>query len=383
MNQQLEISIILPCLDEEKSIAKCLNEIKENIERYSLNAEIIVVDNNSEDKTKDIANSFINNISNLKIITEKTRGYGSACLAGLYSAKGKYFFIADSDGTYDFSEIPRFLEKLREGNDLVVGNRFSGKIKDDSMSWHHRYIGNPFLSFLVKWFFKVKINDIHCGARAISKKAFEKITLYTSGMEFASEMIIKSAKIDLKITEIPIEYSKRIGDSKLNSFKDGWRHLRFILLYSPLYLFLAPGIFFSLFGVIFITIFYFTQPKIFELQFYIHPMFLFSTMIILGYQLIIFSGFAKIYAITHLGDNDETIQLLFKKITLEKAGLLGLIVATIGISIYIFILIKWISSDFNSLNETKNSIIALTLLVIGIQTFFSAFMFSILGIKEK
>ena len=383
MNREFEISIILPCLNEEKSIGKCIESVKKIIDKFSFDAEIIVVDNNSDDSSKEITESYIKSTPNLKIVDEKVHGYGSACLAGLHESKGKYLFIADTDGTYNFSEIPRFVKKVKEGFDLVVGNRFSGKMKSDSMTWLHRYIGNPFLSFLVKWFFKVKIGDIHCGARIISKKALEEITLYTSGMEFASEMIIKSAKAGLKITEIPIEYNERIGESKLRSFADGWRHLRFILLYSPLYLFLAPGIFLSFLGIIFMTTFYFIQPKILGLQLYVHPMFLFSVMIILGYQLIFFAGFAKVYAITHLGDKDKTIESLFKKITIEKVGLIGSIFAAMGALIYIIIFVRWVSSGFSSLNETKNSIVALTLLVVGIQTFFSAFMFSILGIKEK
>jgi glycosyltransferase involved in cell wall biosynthesis len=383
MNPKPEISIILPCLDEEKSVGKCIESINKIIDKFSLNAEIIIVNNDSTDNTDNIIKSYLKDSINLKIIYEKKRGYGSACLAGLHEAGGKYLFVADADGTYNFSEIPRFIKKLREGNDLVIGNRFSGNMKKESMPWHHRYIGNPFLSFLVKWFFKVKINDIHCGARAISKETFDKVTLYTSGMEFASEMVIKYAKANLKIVEIPIEYNERVGESKLRSFVDGWRHLRFILLYSPLYLFLAPGAILLSLGTILMALFYFTHPKILGLQLYIHPMFLFSVMIITGYQLVIFSGFAKVYAITHLGDNDKIVESLFKKITIEKVGLLGSILAIIGAVIYIIILIKWVSSGFGSLNETRNSVLALTLLVVGVQTFFSAFMFSILGIKEK
>ena len=383
MDSKFELSIILPCLNEEKSLGKCLEEIERIIEKQAINAEIIIVDNKSEDKTKSIAEEYSNRFLNLKIIEEKTRGYGSACLAGLRKATGQHLFIADADGTYNFSDIPNFIEKLNSGSDLVVGNRFSGETKNFPMPWLHKYIGNPFLSFLVKWFFKVKINDIHCGARAISKTAFEKIILYTSGMEFASEMIIKSAKANLKIAEIPVGYNERIGDSKLRSFRDGWRHLRFILLYSPLFLFLTPGVFLFSIGMILMITFYFIQPKIFGIQFYYHPMFLFAVMIMTGYQLIFFAGFAKIYAITHLGDNDKIIESLFKKITIEKAALIGSGLIIFGSIVYILIFLKWISSGFSSLDEIKNSIIALTILVLGVQTFFSSFVLSILGIKEK
>jgi len=218
----------------------------------------------------------------------------------------------------------------------------------ESMPWHHRYIGNPILSFLVKKFFSININDIHCGERAVSRQALEQITLYTGGMEFASEMIIKAAKANLKIAELGVSYAERIGESKLRSFRDGWRHLRFILLYSPLYLFIVPGVALFILG----TILLITEPT-----------FLSSLMIVLGYQLIFFGGFAKIYALTHLGDQDHSFEQLFQYITIERAGLIGLLIISIGCF--------------------GHSIMALTLITLGIQTFFSAFMLSILGIKEK
>lgn len=378
-----QISIILPCLNEEESLSLCLDEITNTVSEYKLNAEILIVDNNSSDSTLKIAESYREKFNFIKVVIEKNIGYGSSCLKGLNEATGKILFLADADFSYNFKEINKFIKEIESGKDFVVGNRFTKGIKKEVMPWHHKYIGNPFLSFLVKILFKVKIGDIHCGARAIRKDSFKKLVLYTSGMEFASEMVIKAAKEKLKISEVPIEYRPRIGESKLNSIPDGWRHLRFILLYSPLFLFLLPGILILTTGLILLFTFYFLEPKIFGVQFYMHPMFLFAIMTIVGYQLIIFAGFAKIYAITHLGDKDETIENLFKKITLEKAGFVGVLSTLTGIIIYVLIFINWINSDFSSLNETKSMIIALVLTVIGIQTFFSAFMFSILGIKEK
>ncbi len=378
-----EISIILPCLNEESAILPCLEEIKRTIKERSLSAEVIVVNNNSTDATPLIVANCQASFPELLLVEEKKEGYGSAYLKGLEIARGRYILMADADGTYNFSEIPLFISKLKEGNDLVVGNRFLGTIADKSMPWLHRYIGNPFLSFLVRLFFGVKIGDIHCGIRAISKEALGKIVLYTGGMEFASEMVIKAAKAGLKITEIPVEYGKRIGRSKLHSFADGWRHLRFILLYSPLVLFFLPGALLFLLGLVLLIVFYFFEPMILGIQLYTHPMFLFSVMMILGYQLMLFGGFSKTYAITHLGDTDPFIESLFRRITIEKTGLAGIIISIIGAVIYLLIFIKWARSGFGSLSEIKNSIVALTLLVLGIQTFFSAFMFSILGIKEK
>lgn len=381
--KDIELSIVIPCFNEEKAIVFCLDEIRETIRKNNLKAEVIFVDNASTDQTNERLRKYKEDFEDLQIIFEPTQGYGSAYLRGFKQAQGKYIFMSDCDGTYSFKEIPLFLEKLREGFDLVVGNRFHTKLKDDVMPWHHRIIGNPFLSFVTRLFFKIKINDIHCGARAITREGLNKITLYTKGMEFASEMIVKCAKQKLRITEVPVTYKKRIGVSKLNSLSDGWRHLRFLLLYSPLFLFFIPGV--TLFSLGFLSLFalYFFEIKIFGIQFYFHPMFLSSLILSSGYQLMLFAGFARTYAITHLGDHDTFLEPLYKKITIEKAGLLGFIAIGIGCGIYLYIFIEWLYSGFGSLNEIKNSIVALTLLTLGIQTFFSAFMLSILGIKEK
>lgn len=382
MNSNNKISIILPCLNEEKAIASCLDEIKKTIKDNSLKAEIIVVNNNSTDNTASILSQYKENLPELIVVDEEKGGYGFAYLKGLEIARGEYIFMADADGTYNFSEIPNFIKKLEQGNDLVIGDRFSDKMEDDSMPWLHKYIGNPFLSSLVRLFFGVKIHDIHCGARAMTRDALKKLKLYTGGMEFASEMIISATKKNLKITEIPIEYRKRIGESKLNSWVDGWRHLRFILLYSPLVLFFLPGLFIFISGIILMFVFYFYEPVIFGIHFYTHPVFIFSLMIILGYQLILFSFFSKIYAITHLGDQSRFLESLFSRITIEKTILIGTIIIIIGGFIYVSIFKGWVNSGLGSLDEIKESIVGLTLIVLGVQTFFSAFMFSILGIKK-
>ncbi|MDQ2932877.1 MAG: glycosyltransferase family 2 protein [bacterium] len=348
-----------------------------------MQSEVLIVDNASTDGTVAVVTEYIDKYPNIHLVTENDLGYGSACLKGFRSAKGRYLFIADADGSYNFTEIPLFLTALKNGSDFVVGNRFKSKMSKGTMPWLHRYIGNPVLSRITKSFFNIKINDIHCGARAISKISFEKLTLYTRGMEFASEMIIKAAKKNLKISEVSVSYRKRFGTSKLRSFQDGWRHLRFILLYSPLQLFLIPGFILCMTGFLGMILLNKGSLHLFDLQLYVHPLFFCALMIIGGYQLILFGGFAKTYAITHLGDTNWRIQHLFKYITLERAGSFGIILAIAGGVLYFYIVTKWVQSGFGSLDEIKNSIIALTLFVVGIQTFFSAFMLSIVGIKEK
>lgn len=383
MKTEPEISVIIPCLDEEKSIGRCIEEVENTIKNNSLSAEIIVIDNDSTDNTANVVLEYQKRYQNINLISEKRRGYGSAYLAGFKVARGEYFFLADADFTYDFGAIPDFIRKLKEGFDLVVGNRFSGKMEEGSMPHSHKYIGNPVLSFLTRLFFGIKLRDIHCGARAISKKVLEKITIYTIGMEFATEMIMKAKRGGLKMTEVPIAYRVRVGESKLKTWNDGWRHLRFMLLYSPMFLFFIPGVIIFTIGLLLLAWFNFFHPQILGINLYYHPMFIASLLTIVGYQLIIFALFSKIYAITHLGDDARIMNRIFRHITLERGLLFGLIVMIIGLYIYSSILIGWVENGFGALDQIKNSISALTLLIIGIQTLSSSFMMSVLGIKEK
>jgi glycosyltransferase involved in cell wall biosynthesis len=372
-----ELSIILPCRNEEKALQNCISEIKETIKKNSLNAEIIVSDS-STDSSPEIAkrNSVI-------LVKHDKEGYGRAYLEAFKIARGNYLFLADADGTYDFKEIPKFLSELKKGADLVIGNRFAGKMQKEAMPWSHKCVGNPMLSAILRLFFKVNVKDAHCGMRAITRDALNNLNLKTTGMEFASEMIIKAAKNGMKIEEIPIKYRKREGESKLKAFSDGWRHLRFMLLYSPIFLFFIPGLFFFLLGLISIVFFYFDLISIAGVHFFYHPMFLSAMLIIIGYQLAIFALFSKSYALNHLGEEDKTIEKICEYLTLEKASVIGAVLSIAGITIFLTILIKWLNSGFGELQEVKNSIIALTLIITGMQTIFSAFMLSILSIKEK
>ncbi len=373
-----EITIILPCRNEEQAIEFCLKQIKEVIKKHKLDAEIIVSDS-SIDNSPIIAKK-----NKVILIKHNKEGYGNAYLEAFKTAKGKYIFMADCDGTYDFNEIPKFLEELKQDNDLVLGNRFAGTMEKGSMPFLNKYLGNPTLSGILRLFFFTKIKDSHSGMRAIKKEALKKLNLRTTGMEFASEMIIKAIRNNLKIKELPINYYKRKGNSKLRPFSDAWKHTRFMLLYSPLFLFFIPGIILFFIGLISIILLYFTKVNLFGIQLFYHPMFLSSSLMIIGYQLVIFSIFAKSYSINHLGEQESALMKnLYRLVTIEKASIAGLIIALLGIIIYLAIFFKWIESGLPALNEIKNSIVALTLIVIGVQTIFSSFMLSILGIKER
>lgn len=377
METNPKISIILPCRNEEIALPLCLQQIKNTVESNHLSAEIIVSDSSTDNSPK-IAQKY-----GVKLVKHDKEGYGIAYSEALTKATGKYIFMADADNSYDFKEIPKFVKQLENGYDMVIGNRFSGKMHEGAMTFSHKYIGNPILSFILRLFFKTNIKDSQCGMRAISKASLEKLNLQTTGMEFASEMIIKALRNNLKIKELPIDYHPRIGKSKMHQFSDAWRHIRFMLLYSPLFLFFIPGLIFFLLGAASILWFYFFSPQIFGIKLFYHPMFFSSALIIIGYQLIIFSAFAKIYSITHLKNRDEKMEKMFKYITIEKAGILGTIISVVGLIIYFWIFAKWAGNKFGSLNEIKNSVVALTFVVLGVQTIFSSFMLSILGIKEK
>ncbi len=376
-DEMMELSIILPCLDEEKVLGLCLDKIKKVIEANRIEAEIIVVDNGSIDNSCNIAQE-----KRVRLIHEEKIGYGSAYLKGFEAAKGKYIFLSDSDGTYDFNEITKFVNELKKGYDFVIGNRFKGKIEKRAMPWANRYIGNPALSGVLRLFFKIKIGDAHCGMRAITKEALKKLHLKTAGMEFASEMIVMAAKNRLKIKEVPINYYKRLGRSKLQPLADGWRHLRFMLLYSPLFLFFLPGAILFLLGIGLMFWLYFGPPEIFGIKIYFHPMFFASLSVITGYQLMGFALFAKTYSITHLND-DPVFDKFYKYATIDKASVFGILMILLGSIIYLMICVKWVKTGFGLLTEVKNSILALTLITIGIQTIFSSFMLSILGIKQR
>jgi glycosyltransferase involved in cell wall biosynthesis len=378
MANKTDFSVVLPCRNEEKTIEKCIKKINKVFEKFKLKGEIIVSDS-SADKSPKIAKKL-----GAKVVKHNKVGYGVAILEGLKEAKGKYIIIADADNTYDFYEMPKFLSALDEGYDLVVGSRYKGKIKKGAMPFLHKYIGNPLLSLIFKTFFRTKLSDIHSGFRAIRKDVLDKLNLKTTGMEFASEMILAAEKNNLKIKEVPISYHPREGETKLQSFKDGWRHLRFMLMYSPTYLFLIPGFSFLLIGLLIVFSLLGGPKQLFGFNFDIHFMFLGSLLALLGYQIISIGLYAKTYAI-NIGfeKHDRIIDFIAKYISLERGLLLGFIIFLIGFIPGFRILYYWISHGFSALDETRFLIFTFTFLLIGIQTMFSVFFISLMLIEKK
>ena len=371
-----EISIILPCRNEEEAIGYCLDKIKEVVEKNNLDAEVIISDS-STDKSPDIAME-----KGAKLVKHDLKGYGIAYLEGFNVALGKYIIMADSDGTYEFADIPKFVNYLKNGYDFVIGNRFSNGMDKKAMGLIHQ-IGNRFLSSVLKKFYETKVGDSHCGIRGIRKEALDKLKLQSVGMELASEMVIKASKKGLNVKEVPVNYYVRRGKSKLHSFKDGWKHIRLMLIYSPLFLFLIPGLVLFFLGIIFLVLLYYESVSFLGISLQYHPMFFSSLVIILGYQLVLFGIFAKTYAVNHLGEQSWTINMLNKHLPIERATLVGISILILGLLIVIIVVVNWFNSGFKGINEVKNLIVASTLIILGFQTFFSSFMLSILGVKEE
>lgn len=363
-NNNLTISVILPCRNEEQALAYCINQINEVFAKHKINGEIIVSDS-STDSSPDIANKL-----GVKLVKHDLVGYGRACLEGFKIAQGKYIFMADADGTYDFNEIPNFLKHLDQGYDLVIGNRLRGKIEKNAMPWLHQYFGNPALSFLLRLFFKSPVADAHSGMRAIKHSSLLLLNLRTTGMEFASEMIIRAAQEKLKIKELPINYHKRQGVSKLKPFSDGWRHLRFMLMFAPNYLFLIPGILLVTLGLLLIVLF---------INHVVYGCFL----LIVGYQIFSLGIFSKTY-MKSAGfiKQDKMVEFLARVIKFETGIFLGIVFLLFGLLVQLEFVFGFLQ---RSLSIPANSIIliALTLAIIGVQTMFFSFLISILLVEKN
>lgn len=361
----MDVSVIIPSLNESETIGTCIEKVKVVFSKYELDGEIIVADN-SDDSTLKIARSL-----GAIVVTPDRRGYGYASLYGFKHAKGKYIVIGDADDTYDFLEMPRLLEPLVKGEaDFVIGSRFKGEIKKGAMAWLHKYVGNPVLTGFLNLFFKAGISDAHCGFRAIKRDALEKMSLGSHGMEFASEMIIEAARAGLRMREVPVTYYPRKGgNSKLSSFSDGWRHLRFMLLYAPTYLFEYPSILLFSLGV------FLMASALLNLNIGFTPrtnsMIAGSLLTLVGYQVFFFGTFTKMIQ----GGS------LPKSFTLERGATAAILIFAVGFAWTVKLVSEFIGSGVSP--PVEQSIIGFSLMILGLQTFFSSFMLSIISTGRK
>ncbi len=371
----VEVSVVIPSLNEEKIIGICIEKVKRVFRDHNIKGEIIVADN-STDMTPEIARSL-----GAKVVTPDKKGYGYAYLCAFKHVKGKYIVVGDADNTYDFLEIPKLLEPLRKGEaELVIGSRFKGNILDDAMPWLHRYIGNPLLTFLLNFFFKAGVSDAHSGFRAFTRESLEKMKLKGEGMEFASEMIIRAVWARLRIKEVPITYYPRQdSEPKLKSFRDGWRHLRFMLLYAPTYLFILPGVLLFILSMALVLLISVGISNFGSTGLGVHSMIASSLLAIIGYQLIFLGLAGKIYRAKMDILNDGIAEFIVKRLSLEKGITIGLLIFFTGFAYTIYLVWNWVDSGFKNLPMLSQDVLAFTLLVIGLQTLFYSFFLSMLS----
>ncbi|HEX2233439.1 MAG TPA: glycosyltransferase family 2 protein [Thermoleophilaceae bacterium] len=370
------VSVVIPCLDEARTIEGCVRAAREALAGAELEGEVIVVDNGSTDGSAELAAE-----AGALVIHEPRRGYGSAYLAGFGAARGENVVMADADLTYDFGEIPRFVDRLEAGADLVMGDRRDG-IEPGAMPWHHRYVGNPLLTAILNLFFGTGVRDAHCGMRGFRRELLSRLDLRTLGMEFASEMVIRAAKEGLRIEELPIRYLPRGGESKLESFRDGWRHLRFLLVHSPTHLFVVPGVAMALAGVaVLLTVL--LELNVFGREWYLHSAIAGSLLTVVGTQVIALGLCAHAYGTYFMGEKDEWFDRMRARFRLEHGLVLGGAIAVAGFAVGVVITAMWIDRGFGGLSEERLAVLAATLVIVGIQIFFSSFLLSILGLRRR
>jgi glycosyltransferase involved in cell wall biosynthesis len=369
------VSVVIPCLDEAEAIERCVAGAREALESAGLEGEVIVVDNGSQDGSAELAAA-----AGATVVYEPRRGYGSAYLSGFDAASGEFIVMADADLTYDFAEIPRFVHCLEEGAELVMGNRM-GDIRPGAMPWLHRYVGNPLLTGILNLFFHAGVSDAHCGMRALRRDVLPRLDLRTTGMEFASEMVIRAAKEGLDVREIPIAYHPREGESKLSSFRDGWRHLRFLLVHSPTYLFLIPGAFMVVLGAL-ISLTVLAQINVFGRPWELHTMIAGSLLLVIGAQVLTLGLCARAYGTYVLGEHDPWFDRMSARLKLEHGLLAGAVVMTVGLVIIGAIFVQWGQQGFGELGGERLAVLAATLVIVGIQIFFASFLLSILGLRR-
>ncbi|MDX6674267.1 MAG: hypothetical protein QOH11_1685 [Solirubrobacteraceae bacterium] len=373
--RHVEVSVVIPCLNEAESIEACVHAAWKALGDAGLDGEVIVVDNDSDDGSAELAEG-----AGAHIVSEPRRGYGSAYLAGFAAAQGEYIVMADADLTYDFNEIPRFVEQLRDGGQLVVGDRMDN-IQPGAMPWLHRYVGNPILTGVLNLFFRTGVNDAHCGMRALRREVLPALELRSTGMEFASEMVIRASKANLEIRQLPIEYHPRGGESKLSSFRDGWRHLRFLLVHSPTYLFILPGLVIAGAGTL-IVLTVLTRLDLLGRTWDLHSMIAGALLMFVGTQILALGLCAHAYGTYFMSEKDAWFDRMRARFRLEHGLLLGGDFIAAGLALAGENAGIWIDRGFGSLSEERLAILAATLLVVGLQIFFSSFLLSILGLRR-
>jgi glycosyltransferase involved in cell wall biosynthesis len=372
-----QISVVIPCLDEEEAVGTVVEQAWKGIEESGRTGEVIVVDNGSTDSSAAVAAA-----AGATVVHEPRRGYGRAYLTGIANTRGDYLVMADADGTYPVERLGDFVDALEAGNELVLGSRFQGTIHSGAMPWSHRWLGNPILTGMLNRLFGIRVSDAHCGMRAVRRSALRRLDLHSTGMEFASEMVFKAFRRNLTVGEIPIDYFPRTGESKLSRYGDAWRHVRFMLLYSPIWLFFVPGFFLLLLGLAGMIVLASGPVDVFGRTWQIHTMLAFVALTLLGAQVVQLGVFARTYALTHYGESDNLLEPLRRRIHLEHGLLFGLALIVVGAGVLVAVFVRWANTSFGALGDEYPTALGVTLVGLGVQTIFGSFFLGLLTMRS-
>jgi glycosyltransferase involved in cell wall biosynthesis len=380
----IEFSITMPCLNEAETLATCIKKAQLGIEREGISAEIIVGDNGSTDGSQQIARDL-----GVRVVEIPQRGYGSALYGAALAAKGRYVIMGDADDSYDFSSLSAFVAKLREGHDVVMGNRFLGGIEPGAMPWKNRYIGNPVLSGIGRLFFRCPVRDFHCGIRGFSLSAFHRLDLRTTGMEYASEMVIKATLHGMSIVEVPttLKPDGRSRPPHLRPWRDGWRHLRFMLLYSPRWLFLIPGALLTLAGLVTGVRLYFGELHVSSVTFDVSTLIYSAAAVLVGAQAVMFGVFAKAFAIAQgLLPEDSRFGRFMRYANVEVGLIVGGLLLLAGVLSAFSATYGWASTGFGNLDPRaaiRAVVPSMVALALGFQFIFASFFLGVLGLGVR
>jgi glycosyltransferase involved in cell wall biosynthesis len=374
------VSVVMPCLNEAGSVATCVDKARRGLQALGLPGEVVVVDNGSTDGSPALAAA-----AGARVVHERRRGYGAAYQRGFAEARGRYLVMGDSDDSYDFLDLGRFVEPLAAGtHDMVMGTRLRGTILPGAMSWSHRWIGNPILSGMLRLFFRTRISDSHCGMRSFTREAYQRMSPRTQGMEYASELVVAALREGLRITEIPITYRPRIGESKLVGLRDAWRHIRFMLLFAPSYLFQLPGLLLMAAGAVVVGALAGGPRELLGHRWDYHGLLFGALALMLGYTLVVFDVAAKAFSMSAgLARPGRWLRGLLAWFTLERGMIAGALLALAGLGLEVKIVLDWIRSGYGELMAVRGITIGITAIVLGAQTVFASFLVSLLLLERR
>lgn len=374
------VSVVMPCLNEAQGVGKCVAKAIAALRQMQVAGEVIVVDNGSTDGSADIAAR-----AGARVVHERRRGYGAAYVRGFEEARGAIIVMGDADDSYDFLDIGRFVEPLLQGSaDVVMGSRLKGHILPGAMPWSHRWIGNPILSGMLRLFFRASVSDAHCGMRSLTRQACQRMRLRTQGMEFASEMVVNALREGLRIVEVPITYRPREGVSKLSGLRDAWRHVRFMLIYSPSYLFQLPGVTLLVIGALLVAALARGPREIVGHRWDYHPLLFGVLSLILGYNLILFDVLAKTFSMgAGLAKPDRWLRGILRVFSLERGLVVGTLLFLAGLGLEIKIVLDWARGGYGALMAVRGITIGMTAMVLGAQTVFGSFLVNLLLLQRR